>query len=42
MPYNLHIDEWLKRSDEDFYTLFVKAWIPFNAWYKRDIGKPSF
>lgn len=38
MPYNLHIDEWLKRSDEDFYTLFVKAWIPFNAWYKRDIA----
>ena len=41
MPYNLHIDEWLKRANEDFYTLFVKAWIPFNAWYNRDISTPA-
>lgn len=38
MPYNLHIDKWLERAKEDFYTLFVKSWIPFNAWYNRDIA----
>lgn len=38
MPYNLHLDKWLERAKEDFYTLFVKSWIPFNAWYNRDIA----
>ena len=38
MPYNLHIDRWLEKAREAFYTLFVKAWIPFNAWYNRDIA----
>lgn len=38
MPYNLYLDRWLDRAREDFYTLFVKAWIPFNAWYNRDIA----
>ncbi len=38
MPYHIHIDRWLEKAMEDFYTLFVKAWIPFNAWYNRDIA----
>ena len=38
MPsYSLHLREWLKRAKEDFYTLFVSSWIPFNAWYNREI-----
>lgn len=30
-----HIDKWLllSESETDFALLFVKAWIPFNAWY---------
>ncbi len=38
MPYTIHINEWIKRSQEDFYTLFIKAWIPFNAWYHKEIS----
>lgn len=38
MPYNVHIDKWLDRANEDFYMLFVRAWIPFNAWYNRDVA----
>ncbi|CAH0999369.1 hypothetical protein LEM8419_00667 [Neolewinella maritima] len=30
-----HINKWLllSQSDTDFASLFVRAWIPFNAWY---------
>ena len=38
MPYTIHIDEWIKKSKEDFYILFVQAWIPFNAWYNKEIS----
>lgn len=27
------IDKWIGRSAPDYYIMFVKAWIPFNAWY---------
>lgn len=37
MPHTIHIDKWIKRSNEDFYMLFVRAWIPFNAWYHKEI-----
>lgn len=37
MPHTIHIDKWTKRSNEDFYMLFVRAWIPFNAWYHKEI-----
>lgn len=33
MALKLHIDNWITRSEPDFYTMFIKAWIPFNAWY---------
>lgn len=37
MPNNFtgHIDKWLllSESETDFAILFVRAWIPFNAWY---------
>lgn len=39
MPYNaLLLSKWLDRAKEDFYSLFVEAWIPFNAWYNHAIG----
>lgn len=33
MAVKLHIDNWITRAEPDFYTMFIKAWIPFNAWY---------
>lgn len=35
MPY-IHIEKWAKRAAQDYYMLFVRAWIPFNAWFKRE------
>lgn len=28
-----NVKQWLEQSDIDYFTQFVKAWIPFNAWY---------
>lgn len=28
-----NVKQWLEQSDVDYFTQFVKAWIPFNAWY---------
>lgn len=33
MATKLHIDNWITKSEPDYYTMFIKAWIPFNAWY---------
>lgn len=33
MSIKLHIDNWISKADPDYYTMFIKAWIPFNAWY---------
>jgi len=37
MPNNFvgHVDKWLllSESETEFAILFVRAWIPFNAWY---------
>lgn len=30
---HIHLQNWINWSEPDFYTLFVKSWIPFNAWY---------
>lgn len=37
MPKNnvANVKQWLDRSDVDYFTHFVKAWIPFNAWYRN-------
>lgn len=29
----IHINNWIKKAEPDYYTMFIKAWIPFNAWY---------
>lgn len=34
-----HIERWKKISDIDYYMLFIKKWIPFNAWYVTIHGK---
>ncbi len=38
MPVNntANIKQWLEKSEVDYFTQFVKAWIPFNAWYRRE------
>lgn len=38
MAHTIHIEKWAKRNEEDFYMLFVGAWIPFNAWYHKEIA----
>lgn len=29
-----NVKQWLEKTDIDYFTHFVKAWIPFNAWYR--------
>lgn len=33
-----NVRQWLDQSDIDFFTHFVKAWIPFNAWFRDSYG----
>lgn len=33
--YTENSEKWRALADVDYFTLFVKAWIPFNAWYKN-------
>jgi hypothetical protein len=37
MPINntANIKQWLEKSEVDYFTQFVKAWIPLNAWYRN-------
>lgn len=28
-----HITKWVEMAAADYYTMFIKAWIPYNAWY---------
>jgi hypothetical protein len=30
-----NLRQWLDQADIDYFTCFVKAWIPFNAWYRH-------
>jgi hypothetical protein len=32
-----NIDHWLNQSEPDYYLFFLKAWIPFNAWYVAEL-----
>lgn len=31
--YSENIKLWMNQAEPDYYMLFIKAWIPFNAWY---------
>lgn len=33
-----NVKQWLEQSEVDYFTYFVKAWIPFNAWFRHDYG----
>lgn len=32
-----NIDHWIRQSEPDYYLYFLKAWIPFNAWYVAEL-----
>lgn len=32
-----NIDNWLRLAEPDYYTLFIRCWIPFNAWYVAEM-----
>lgn len=36
MSLKLHIDNWISRAEPDYYTMFIKTWIPLNAWYVNE------
>lgn len=37
MPVNTeNIRRWIEQSDIDYITQYIKAWIPFNAWYNAE------
>ena len=42
MALKLHIDNWINRAEPDFYTMFIKAWIPFNAWYFTEYSTKKY
>lgn len=31
----IYLENWLKKTDIDYYKMFIFSWIPFNAWYMR-------
>jgi hypothetical protein len=35
-----NIDHWIRQAEPDYYLFFLKAWIPFNAWYVAEL--PNF
>ncbi|MFD1781618.1 hypothetical protein ACFSFW_23510 [Fredinandcohnia salidurans] len=30
-----NLNRWISDSEIDYFTYFIKAWIPFNAWYNN-------
>lgn len=36
MSISTHIDKWINRSFPDYYIMFIKTWIPYNAWYMHN------
>jgi hypothetical protein len=33
---NVYLENWIKKAELDFFTMFIKSWLPFNAWYMKD------
>jgi hypothetical protein len=32
-----NIEHWIRQAEPDYYMFFLKAWIPFNAWYVSEL-----
>lgn len=41
MANTIYIDKWFERANVDYYTMFIKSWIPYNAWYNKVIAPMS-
>ena len=42
MPANTeNISRWIEQSDIDYISYYIKAWIPFNAWFNNFYGSDS-
>jgi len=41
MSVNTVISNWIDKAQPDYYTMFIKAWIPYNAWYMRNFYDES-
>lgn len=35
IPYIENIRRWTNEAEVDYFTYFIKAWIPFNAWFRN-------
>lgn len=38
---SIHLDNWLRRVDIDYYNMFILSWIPFNTWYVHNFYDDS-
>ena len=36
-----NVKRWRERAKIDFFAEFVKAWIPFNAWYNQSYARAN-
>src|SRR5947208_16406000 len=34
-PYIENIRRWVAECEVDYFSYFIKAWIPFNAWFRN-------
>ncbi|WP_281337218.1 hypothetical protein [Flavobacterium eburneipallidum] len=32
----IYLENWLKKTEIDYYKMFIFSWIPFNAWYMNN------
>lgn len=38
----IFIENWIRRAKPDYFSMFVNAWLPFNAWYMNMFYDESF
>ncbi|NJM41508.1 MAG: hypothetical protein HC853_12450 [Anaerolineae bacterium] len=36
-----NVKRWIDQSDIDFFTHFIKVWIPFNAWFRAEYSSAN-
>lgn len=37
----INLENWINKSDIDYYSMFIMAWIPFNSWYVKNFHNES-
>ncbi|SDQ01223.1 hypothetical protein SAMN05428975_5655 [Mucilaginibacter sp. OK268] len=38
---NVYLENWIRQAELDYFTMFIKSWLPFNAWYMKDFYDES-